>query len=178
MSFSFKNQYCAGRDFKCFHTKLSGLTSVTRTFLENLVKALEDGLSDENSHVPANRNASSKSLGRSYSGKKGREEPINPYQMIVELMDEDGNWKCEACSYDNVQGVCIVGILSEKLELMREVYDLLLMPSSRKRLKDFGCPGKLGPLSPHVLTSERFRAEQDSGSMLYASTSDSCATFK
>ncbi|XP_028787712.1 probable E3 ubiquitin-protein ligase ARI8 [Neltuma alba] len=66
------------RDFNCFRTKLSGLTSVTRTFFENLVKALENGLSDVNSHVPTSRSASSKSLGRSYSGKKGRDEPITP----------------------------------------------------------------------------------------------------
>ncbi|KAF7833742.1 putative E3 ubiquitin-protein ligase ARI8 [Senna tora] len=41
-------------DFNCFRTKLSGLTSVTKTFFENLVKALENGLSDVNAHAASN----------------------------------------------------------------------------------------------------------------------------
>lgn len=44
--------------------------SVTRTFFENLVKALENGLSDVNSHAAATRTASPKTLGRSSSKKK------------------------------------------------------------------------------------------------------------
>lgn len=38
-------------DFGVFRTKLTGLTSVTKTYFENLVKALENGLSDVDSCV-------------------------------------------------------------------------------------------------------------------------------
>ncbi|KAL8231262.1 hypothetical protein R6Q57_001040 [Mikania cordata] len=36
--------------FNCFRVKLSDLTSVTRSYFENLVRALENGLSDVDSH--------------------------------------------------------------------------------------------------------------------------------
>ena len=35
-------------DFNDFSTKLAGITSVTRNYFENLVQALENGLSDVN----------------------------------------------------------------------------------------------------------------------------------
>ncbi|KAL4325760.1 hypothetical protein GQ457_11G005850 [Hibiscus cannabinus] len=61
------------KDFNEFRSKLAGLTSVTRTFFENLVQALENGLSDVNSHGACSRMGSSKSLGggssRARSGK-------------------------------------------------------------------------------------------------------------
>ena len=36
------------KDFNDFSTKLAGLTSVTRNYFENLVQALENGLSNVN----------------------------------------------------------------------------------------------------------------------------------
>ncbi|XP_039064181.1 probable E3 ubiquitin-protein ligase ARI8 isoform X2 [Hibiscus syriacus] len=64
------------KDFNEFRSKLAGLTSVTRTFFENLVRALENGLSDVNSRGACSRMGSSKGLGggsnsrgRSWKGK-------------------------------------------------------------------------------------------------------------
>ncbi|KAB5538627.1 hypothetical protein DKX38_016160 [Salix brachista] len=51
------------KDFNEFRTKLAGLTSVTRNYFENLVRALENGLSDVDSHGTCSRTSSSKSLG-------------------------------------------------------------------------------------------------------------------
>uniref|UniRef100_A0A2N9EHD5 RING-type domain-containing protein n=1 Tax=Fagus sylvatica TaxID=28930 RepID=A0A2N9EHD5_FAGSY len=80
------------KDFNEFRTKLAGLTrleilelfpllivlyfngnSVTRNYFENLVRALENGLSDVDSHGACSRTVSSKSLGGGSSkGRGGR----------------------------------------------------------------------------------------------------------
>ncbi|KAF8391836.1 hypothetical protein HHK36_022174 [Tetracentron sinense] len=60
------------KDFNEFRTKLGGLTSVTRNYFENLVRALENGLSDVDSHGACSRTASSKSLGGNSKGRGGR----------------------------------------------------------------------------------------------------------
>ncbi|XP_021772293.1 probable E3 ubiquitin-protein ligase ARI8 isoform X2 [Chenopodium quinoa] len=59
------------KEFNEFRTKLAGLTSVTRNYFENLVRALENGLADVDSHGACSRTTSSKSLGGSRS-KSGR----------------------------------------------------------------------------------------------------------
>lgn len=64
-------------DFNNFRTKLAGLTSVTKNFFENLVRALENGLSDVGS--------SSKAEGESSSNSK----------------NASGNWACEQCTFMN-----------------------------------------------------------------------------
>ncbi|XP_058181582.1 probable E3 ubiquitin-protein ligase ARI7 [Rhododendron vialii] len=54
-------------DFNDFRQKLAGLTSVTRTYFENLVRALENGLSD----VAGSKTATAK-IGPAEKGKGGR----------------------------------------------------------------------------------------------------------
>ncbi|GKV27952.1 hypothetical protein SLEP1_g37062 [Rubroshorea leprosula] len=51
------------KEFNEFRKKLAGLTSVTRNYFENLVQALETGLSDVDSHGGCNRTDSSKNKG-------------------------------------------------------------------------------------------------------------------
>ncbi|GMH07609.1 hypothetical protein Nepgr_009449 [Nepenthes gracilis] len=61
------------KDFNEFRTKLAGLTSVTRNYFENLVCALENGLSDVDAHGACSRTASSKSTGGGSSrGRSGK----------------------------------------------------------------------------------------------------------
>ncbi|KAL4342064.1 hypothetical protein GQ457_08G014150 [Hibiscus cannabinus] len=61
------------KEFNEFRSKLAGLTSVTRTFFENLVRVLENGLSDVNSCGACSRMGSSKSLGGGSSrGRSGK----------------------------------------------------------------------------------------------------------
>ncbi|XP_039159208.1 probable E3 ubiquitin-protein ligase ARI7 [Eucalyptus grandis] len=52
-------------NFNDFCTKLARLTSVTRNYFDNLVRALEIGLSDVDSHGGCSRAASSKNGGSS-----------------------------------------------------------------------------------------------------------------
>ncbi|CAA7027310.1 unnamed protein product [Microthlaspi erraticum] len=54
----------SSKDFNDFRTKLAGLTSVTKNYFENLVKALENGLVDVDSHAAcSSKSTSSKSTG-------------------------------------------------------------------------------------------------------------------
>ncbi|GAB4855894.1 Probable E3 ubiquitin-protein ligase ari8 [Ancistrocladus abbreviatus] len=99
-------------DFNEFRTKLTGLTSVTRTFFENLVRALENGLSDVDSHGACSRSTSSKSMGsgssrgrRSRSGtpKSATPRSAGPSRRI----DDSDYWSCEHCTYANLKSVSI-----------------------------------------------------------------------
>ncbi|AES70963.2 probable E3 ubiquitin-protein ligase ARI8 [Medicago truncatula] len=73
--------------FNNFRRKLAGLTSVTKNFFENLVRALENGLCD----VDSNEAGSSK--GRSGRGKGTNRATVLTY---------DNEWYCERCTYANV----------------------------------------------------------------------------
>ena len=48
------NKKCSDKEFNNFKAKLSGLTTVTRNYFENLVKALENGLEDTSSQEACN----------------------------------------------------------------------------------------------------------------------------
>ncbi|XP_028072509.1 probable E3 ubiquitin-protein ligase ARI7 isoform X4 [Camellia sinensis] len=70
---NYLNAEAPSNDFNDFRTKLAGLTSVTRNYFENLVRALENGLSDVDSHgggSSSEATASSKSGG--VAGSKGK----------------------------------------------------------------------------------------------------------
>ncbi|XP_002983678.2 probable E3 ubiquitin-protein ligase ARI8 isoform X1 [Selaginella moellendorffii] len=100
--------------FNEFRTRLAGLTSVTKTYFENLVRALENGLSDvENSR--SGKGASSKASGSS-KGKSGK----------IRILGGGGgggagsrngnggssrgggggddHWSCDNCTFVNVNG--------------------------------------------------------------------------
>ncbi|CAH8362705.1 unnamed protein product [Eruca vesicaria subsp. sativa] len=60
----FLNAEGPSKNFNDFRTKLAGLTSVTKNYFENLVKALENGLADVDSHAAcSSKTTSSKSTG-------------------------------------------------------------------------------------------------------------------
>ncbi|KAG5242104.1 E3 ubiquitin-protein ligase [Salix suchowensis] len=64
------------KEFDEFRTKLAGLTSVTKNYFENLVRALENGLADVDSHGACSKTTSSKnavvSKGKGSKGKGGK----------------------------------------------------------------------------------------------------------
>ncbi|KAH7572777.1 hypothetical protein ACOSP7_006108 [Xanthoceras sorbifolium] len=60
------------KEFNDFRTKLAGLTSVTKNYFENLVRALENGLADVDSHAACSKTTSSKHAGGASKGKSGR----------------------------------------------------------------------------------------------------------
>ncbi|KAL7109972.1 hypothetical protein ACP275_06G208000 [Erythranthe tilingii] len=88
----FLNSEGPSDDFNEFRTKLAGLTSVTKNYFENLVRALENGLSDVDSLSP--------STGKSRGGKgKGSASRSSSSKNI----DDSGHWICEYCTYANAR---------------------------------------------------------------------------
>ncbi|KAF8402285.1 hypothetical protein HHK36_013237 [Tetracentron sinense] len=92
------------KDFNEFRTKLAGLTSVTRNYFENLVRALENGLSDVDSHGACSRTVSSKNLGGSSKGRGGRGKGMTSRTGgSSRNLDDSGHWSCEHCTYANTK---------------------------------------------------------------------------
>ncbi|KAL3581729.1 hypothetical protein D5086_016061 [Populus alba] len=101
------------KDFNEFRTKLAGLT---RNYFENLVRALENGLSDVDSHGACSRMASSKSLGggssraRAGRGKGSTSRSSGPSRNI----DEPGHWSCEYCTFANIKPATICAMCQHR----------------------------------------------------------------
>ncbi|CAL5016191.1 unnamed protein product [Urochloa decumbens] len=93
------------KDFNDFRTKLAGLTSVTRNYFENLVRALETGLNDvgpSTSQGTCSKSATSKSLGgKSKSGKNRASNTSSKYGAPNRGVDDSNIWTCEHCTYAN-----------------------------------------------------------------------------
>ncbi|PSS35870.1 E3 ubiquitin-protein like [Actinidia chinensis var. chinensis] len=89
-------------DFNDFRTKLAGLTSVTRNYFENLVRALENGLSDVDSQGACSKAASSKS-GLAGKGKGGRGKGASRTGAPSRNADDLGSWSCDQCTYLNAR---------------------------------------------------------------------------
>ncbi|CAD6260435.1 unnamed protein product [Miscanthus lutarioriparius] len=96
---------CPSKDFNDFRTKLAGLTSVTRNYFENLVRALETGLNDvgpSTSHGTCNKSATSKSLGgKSKSGKNRASSTSSKSGGSSRGVDDSNIWTCDQCTYAN-----------------------------------------------------------------------------
>ncbi|CAL5200088.1 unnamed protein product [Lathyrus oleraceus] len=91
------------KDFNDFRTKLAGLTSVTRNYFENLVRALENGLCDVDSNGAASSKATgSKNAAGSSKGRGGRGKGTIRASMSSRITD-DNHWSCEQCTYANVR---------------------------------------------------------------------------
>lgn len=81
-------------EFGEFRVKLAGLTSITRNYFENLVRALEDGLEDV--HCAA---TSSKATNSKKAGGKGKAASISSSDH------SDDTWPCERCTFLNPSSV-------------------------------------------------------------------------
>ncbi|XP_059654357.1 probable E3 ubiquitin-protein ligase ARI7 [Cornus florida] len=91
-------------DFNNFRTKLAGLTSVTRNYFENLVRALENGLSDVDSEGACSKTTTSKSTGGPGKGKGGRAKGASSRSGgPTRNVDDSGGWSCDHCTYRNVR---------------------------------------------------------------------------
>ncbi|XP_022992199.1 probable E3 ubiquitin-protein ligase ARI8 [Cucurbita maxima] len=93
------------KEFNDFRTKLAGLTSVTRNYFENLVRALENGLSDVNSHGASSGTTSSKNTaGSSKGGRSGRGKGISRIGSSTRSGDNAAtHWSCEHCTFVNTK---------------------------------------------------------------------------
>ncbi|XP_022965653.1 probable E3 ubiquitin-protein ligase ARI8 [Cucurbita maxima] len=102
------------REFNEFRTKLAGLTSVTRNYFENLVRALENGLSDVDSQGTCSRTASSKSIGGGRSkGGKGKMSAFRASGSSRTIDDTD-HWSCEHCTFANVKSFTICQMCQQR----------------------------------------------------------------
>ncbi|XP_074281495.1 putative E3 ubiquitin-protein ligase ARI7 [Silene latifolia] len=90
-----ETQAQARENFKSFRPKLTGLTSVTRSYFENLMRALENGLEDVNSQATCSEPASSKNPKT--KGGKGKSSSSRPGGNI----DDSNYWNCDQCTYAN-----------------------------------------------------------------------------
>uniref|UniRef100_A0A453P1J0 RanBP2-type domain-containing protein n=1 Tax=Aegilops tauschii subsp. strangulata TaxID=200361 RepID=A0A453P1J0_AEGTS len=96
---------CPSKDFNDFRTKLAGLTSVTRNYFENLVRALESGLNDVGAHTgqgACSKAVSSKNLGgKSKSGKNKAPVGASKSGSSTRGMDDGNIWACDQCTFAN-----------------------------------------------------------------------------
>ncbi|XVF07047.1 hypothetical protein REPUB_Repub06bG0103300 [Reevesia pubescens] len=103
------------KDFNEFRTKLAGLTSVTRNYFENLVRALENGLSDVDSHGACSRMGSSKNLGGSSRGRSGKGKGSTSRSSgSSRNIDDSGHWSCEYCTFANVKSATICQMCQQR----------------------------------------------------------------
>ncbi|KAI5658099.1 hypothetical protein M9H77_26892 [Catharanthus roseus] len=91
------------KDFNDFRTKLAGLTSVTRNYFENLVRALENGLADVDSQGASSKPTSSKSAAGSSKTKGGKGKTSSKTGGSVRTLDDSGSWYCDQCTYLNIR---------------------------------------------------------------------------
>ncbi|VVA13151.1 PREDICTED: probable E3 [Prunus dulcis] len=110
------NEEDPSKDFNEFRTKLAGLTSVTRNYFENLVRALENGLSDVDSHGACSRTASSKNLGgTSNKGRGGRGKATTSRSSSSSRnIDDLGHWSCEHCTFANVKSATVCQMCQQR----------------------------------------------------------------
>ncbi|XP_031119002.1 probable E3 ubiquitin-protein ligase ARI8 [Ipomoea triloba] len=103
------------KDFNEFRTKLAGLTSVTRNYFENLVRALENGLSDVDPRGACSRAASSKNLGcLSSKGSRSRGRGTTSRSSSSKNIDDSGHWSCQYCTFANVRSANICQMCQQR----------------------------------------------------------------
>jgi ariadne-1 len=90
------------KEFNDFRTKLAGLTTVTRNYFENLVRALENGLCDVDSNEAASSQATSSKIAAGSSKGKGGRGKGTPKASLSSRITDD-HWSCEQCTYANVK---------------------------------------------------------------------------
>eukprot|EP00850_Spirogloea_muscicola_P007257 SM000036S13301 [mRNA] locus=s36:396602:401301:- [translate_table: standard] len=112
--------------FNEFRTKLAGLTSVTRTYFENLVKALENNLADvDNSRSAFGKGAKAAGaskgkaakhrgggLGMSSSGRGGGGPSFVASRSATGTgaSSEEDYWSCEHCTLANPGSMHVCGV--------------------------------------------------------------------
>ncbi|KVI07510.1 Zinc finger, C6HC-type [Cynara cardunculus var. scolymus] len=103
------------KDFNEFRMKLAGLTSVTRNYFENLVRALENGLSDVDAHGGTSRTGGSRSLGAGSSkGRTSRSKGTAARSSGSRNIDDSGHWSCDYCTFANVRSATVCQMCQQR----------------------------------------------------------------
>ncbi|XP_071713866.1 probable E3 ubiquitin-protein ligase ARI8 [Rutidosis leptorrhynchoides] len=98
------------KEFNEFRMKLAGLTSVTRNYFENLVRALENGLSDVDVHGGTSRAGGSRGLGAGSSksrNSRSKASATTAKSSGSRNIDDAGHWSCQHCTYANVKAATV-----------------------------------------------------------------------
>lgn len=99
------------KEFNDFRTKLAGLTSVTKNYFENLVRALENGLSDVDANGASfSKATSSKNAAGSSKGRAGRGKGA----LRTNRTSDDTHWSCEHCTSVNVKSATTCQICNQR----------------------------------------------------------------
>ena len=110
----FLNADGPSKEFNDFRTKLAGLTSVTKNYFENLVRALENGLADVDTNGAASSKAtSSKGASPSSKGRGGRGKGNFRISMSSRMTDDNSHWSCDQCTYANVRSATVCQICNQ-----------------------------------------------------------------
>ncbi|KAH7670926.1 E3 ubiquitin ligase RBR family protein [Dioscorea alata] len=107
------------KDFNDFRTKLAGLTSVTRNYFENLVRALETGLQDVEAtdhQATCSRTSSSKPIivGKGKGGKTKLAGSGSRSGGPSHSLDDTNLWSCDRCTYANVKSTNICQMCQQR----------------------------------------------------------------
>ncbi|VFQ62552.1 unnamed protein product [Cuscuta campestris] len=124
---AYLNADSPSKDFNEFRTRLAGLTSVTRNYFENLVRALENGLSDVGApRVGGSSRAagvgsrslvgclSSGSKGRGVSKGKGTTTTTTSRSSSSKTIDDSGHWSCQYCTYANIKSANVCQMCQQR----------------------------------------------------------------
>ncbi|XP_057861855.1 probable E3 ubiquitin-protein ligase ARI8 isoform X2 [Cryptomeria japonica] len=95
------------KDFNEFRTKLAGLTSVTRNYFENLVRALENGLSDVTISQSASSRTSTSKASSSTKGKGGFLKVGTSKNRSSRNGDNAARWSCNHCTFANLSSMTV-----------------------------------------------------------------------
>ncbi|KAI5390687.1 probable E3 ubiquitin-protein ligase ARI7 [Lathyrus oleraceus] len=99
------------KEFNDFRTKLAGLTSVTKNYFENLVRALENGLADvDGNGATFSRATSSKNAAGSSKGRAGRGKAA----LRTSRTSDDSHWSCDHCSSMNIKSATTCQICNQR----------------------------------------------------------------
>ncbi|KAK4782244.1 hypothetical protein SAY86_016346 [Trapa natans] len=78
--------------------------SVTKNYFENLVRALENGLSDVDSHGACSRAASAKNgVGSTSSKPRIGKGKVTARAGSTSRIDDSSHWSCDRCTFANVK---------------------------------------------------------------------------
>ncbi|KAI4302746.1 hypothetical protein MLD38_038457 [Melastoma candidum] len=100
--------------FNDFRTRLAGLTSVTRNYFKNLVTALENGLSDVDSHGACSGTPSSKNGANGKTSRGGRAKGTTTARAGSSRNEDSGHWSCDHCTFANVKSVTVCQICNQR----------------------------------------------------------------
>lgn len=103
------------KDFNEFRMKLAGLTSVTRNYFENLVRALENGLSDVDAYGGTSRTGGARTLGAGSSKSRGsRSKGAARSSSGSRATDDSGHWSCEYCTFANAKSATVCQMCQQR----------------------------------------------------------------